>query len=59
MVLAREVAGASSVILYPWDRQLQNMNGQVVQIGLTKEKKFSNKPRNEDGSMTSIVLRKK
>jgi PAS domain S-box-containing protein len=58
--VAKEVTGASSVIIYPWDKQLRNYDtDKIVHIGLTSEKKFSDKTRKEDGSMTSIVLRKR
>jgi PAS domain S-box-containing protein len=58
--VAREVTGASSVVIYPWDKQLRNYDiDKIVHIGLTSEKKFSDKTRNEDGSMTSIVIRKR
>ncbi len=58
--IAREVTGASSIVIYPWDSQLRNYDiDKIVHIGLTSNKKFSDKTRNEDGSMTSIVLRKR
>jgi PAS domain S-box-containing protein len=58
--VAKEVTGASSVIIYPWDKLLRNYDtDKIVHVGLTQEKKFSDKFRKEDGSMTSIVLRKR
>ncbi len=58
--IAREVTGASSIVIYPWDSHLRNYDiDKIVHVGLTSNKKFSGKTRNEDGSMTSIVLRKR
>lgn len=57
---ACEVTGASSAVIYPWDKQLRTYdNEKIVHFGLTKKKSFSDKIRDEEGSMTSIVLRKR
>lgn len=55
---ARDVTGASSVVIYPWNKQTQTYdNDKIVHLGLTKKKYFSEKIRNEEGSMTGIVVK--
>ncbi|RPJ26012.1 MAG: GAF domain-containing protein, partial [Chloroflexi bacterium] len=56
---ACEVTGASSAIIYPWDKQMRTYDtDKIVHFGLRKKKSFSEKIRDEEGSMTSIVVRK-
>jgi PAS domain S-box-containing protein len=56
---ACEVTGASSAIIYPWDTQRRTYDtDKIVHFGLHKKKSFSKKVRHEEGSMTSIVVRK-
>jgi GAF domain-containing protein/energy-coupling factor transporter ATP-binding protein EcfA2 len=57
---ACEVTGASSAVIYPWDKQLRTYDTEkIVHFGLTKEKSFSDKVRDEEGSMTTIVIRRR
>jgi PAS domain S-box-containing protein len=54
---ARDVTDASSVVIYPWNKQTQTYdNDKIVHLGLTKKKYFSEKIRNEEGSVTGIVV---
>ncbi len=56
---ACEVTGASSAVIYPWDKQMRTYNNdKIVHFGLQKKKSFSGKIRDEEGSMTSIIVKK-
>jgi GAF domain-containing protein len=55
---ACDVTGASSAIIYPWDKQMRTYETEkIVHVGLSKKKSFSDKVRDEEGSMTGIVVK--
>jgi GAF domain-containing protein len=58
---ACDVTGASSAIIYPWNKQVRTYDvDKIVHFGLSKKKSFSDKTRDdEEGSMTRIVIKKR
>jgi len=56
---ACDVTGASSAIIYPSNKQVKTYDvDKIAHFGLSKKKSFSEKIRDEEGSMTRIVIKK-
>ena len=56
---ACEVVGAGCAIIYPWHKEEKSYDvSNIAHFGLRQKKSFSDKTRDEERSMTSIVLNK-
>ena len=55
---ACEVIGASSAVIYPWNKENKSYNiAGIAYFGLKHKILFSDKARDEEGSMTGIVVK--